>query len=52
MSRQDYFQTEHGDIYSAYNAPKDPGDHQVLWPTLLCIHAGVADHTLWDEQVS
>jgi len=52
MSRQDYFQTEHGDIYWAYNAPKDPGDHQILWPTLLCIHAGVADHTLWDEQVS
>jgi 3-oxoadipate enol-lactonase len=52
MSRQDYFQTEHGDIHWAYNAPKDPGDHQILWPTLLCIHAGVADHTLWDEQVS
>lgn len=52
MSRQDYLQTEHGDVYWVYNAPKNLGGHQVLRPTLLCVHAGVADHTLWDEQVS
>lgn len=52
MSRQGYFQFEHGDIFWVFNAPIDLRGDQVLRPTLLCIHAGVADHTLWDEQVS
>ena len=52
MSRHDYFQTANGYIYWEYDEPKDLGGQQGLRPTLLFIHAGVADHTLWDEQVS
>ena len=50
MSRAEYFHTPHGDIYWAYEAPQNNAEDPR--PTLLFIHAGVSDHTLWDEQVS
>lgn len=49
MSRADYFRTPHGNIYWSYEAAHNAGAPR---PTLLFIHAGVSDHTLWDEQVS
>lgn len=49
MSRADYLPTPHGNIYWAYEAPRNAEGPR---PTLLFIHAGVSDHTLWDEQVS
>lgn len=52
MAQNDYFQTPHGPIYWEYQNPEDSQDQKPVRPTLLFIHAGVADRTLWDEQVS
>ena len=52
MSHTDYFYTPNGNIYWAYDEPKNLQGSGELRPTLLFIHAGVSDHALWDEQVS
>ena len=52
MSCHDYFQTPNGPIYWKYDEPQNIQGRPKKQPTLLFIHAGVSDYTLWDDQVS
>ena len=51
MSQYGYLQTPEGRVYWSYEEPKEVCGQKFRRPTLLFIHAGVADHRLWDEQV-
>ncbi|MCJ1230029.1 hypothetical protein MMC12_006700 [Toensbergia leucococca] len=52
MSYSAYFEIPEGKLYWTYDSPSLAIESERCRPTLLFIHAGVADLTLWDEQVS
>ena len=49
MERTGFLSIPEGQVFWKLNLP--PGPFPKHKPILLFIHAGVADHTLWDEQV-
>lgn len=52
MSSPHYLDTPHGQIHWLYDEPRSVTGQRAARPTLLFIHAGVSDHTLWDGQVA
>ena len=50
VSRHGHLQLPEGTIYWVIDHEPTPSSSTTPRPKLLFIHAGVADHTLWDEQ--
>ena len=50
----EYIEIERGKLYWRFDSPviTESQDYNLARPILLFIHAGVSDHTLWDEQVA
>ena len=54
MPQSSFLDIAEGRIFWRFDAPVDDkvGSEKLARPTLLFIHACVADHTLWDDQVA
>ncbi|KAL2048853.1 hypothetical protein ABVK25_010911 [Lepraria finkii] len=52
MSKPDFLDVAEGRIFWRFDAPVKVESESTSRPTLLFIHACVADHTLWDDQVA
>ena len=51
MSFEGILETEEGSLFWQLNTPKTSQASHTKRPLILLIHAAVADHTLWNEQV-
>ena len=54
MSVAEHIEIEGGELYWRFDRPVMAWSYgpESARPTLLFIHAGVSDHSLWDEQVT
>ena len=52
MSISNLLQLPEGVIFYQFHTPRSTTSPALARPTLLFIHAAIADHTLWDDQVS